>query len=510
MKGVRVSGLLSRASRGLVLALAAAACAGPRSEQHLAPVYTHVSTSGGGEEYEGLAGAVVARRDALGTPFDQWGLRPLFLHYPDREERSRTQFLFPFGRVVRGGGEFKWWLLPIADYRRETHPEGDQWQLLMLPGLYFSRYPDGRRASAWFPIGGRVIELFSFEQVDFALWPLYMRTEQQGRTSYHFPFPFLMVRTGPDGGGWRVWPLVGHSWVDDRYDRWFAIWPVFNYNRENLKSSPRYHERQWTIFPLYGYRGQGTWSSHTVLWPFFGYASDPQTGFWAFDGPWPLVRLQFPGDERLVALPNKQGNVTRIRFWPFWSVYEGDGMVSSWYAWPLVNSRTEEYVDGRRKAFTVVPFWSQWDRSYDDGSSASVRKLWPLYQVHRRGETRSYLFPQLSPFWYWPDLDEHYAWIYALYSADHGPEVTKERVLWGLWRREHDADEERTYVSGLWSRRAYSQGGDAVTEHSLLFGLLRWRSHAREGLSLLRPALPGPGWPVARVPRSTPTAEGAR
>ena len=32
------------------------ACAGPGSEQHLAPVYTHVSTSGGGEEYEALAG----------------------------------------------------------------------------------------------------------------------------------------------------------------------------------------------------------------------------------------------------------------------------------------------------------------------------------------------------------------------------------------------------------------------------------------------------------------------
>jgi hypothetical protein len=431
-----------------------------------------------------------------------WGLRPLFLHRPRPavhrpDELNRTRFLYPLGKVDSNSTELRWWLLPVADYRRERTEEGEKWHFLMLPGIYLSRLPDGRRASAWFPFGGTVQELFTFERVDFVLAPLFLRTVQQGRTTWHFPWPFVMYRSGPDGGGWRLWPLVGHSWVDDRYDRWFALWPVFNFNRENLKSAAPYHETQWSVFPFYGRRTRGSWTSQTVLWPFFGYASDPATGFWALDAPWPLVRFQVPGDQRLVPLPDKQGAYTRRRVWPFYSYYEGDDMVSRWYAWPLVNRRHEEYEDGERDALAVLPFYQRWNRVDDDGRTRSFQKIWPLHQYARVGEVESHLFPQLSPFWYWPELDDHYAWLYAVYTADHGPDLTREHALWGLWRREHDAGEQRTYLSGLWSRRAYLDEDGPVTEHSLLLGLLRWRTDST-GTTLLAPALPGPGWPVRR------------
>ena len=63
---------------------------------------------------------------------------------------------------------------------------------------------------------------------------------------------------------------------------------------------------------------------------------------------------------------------------------------------------------------------------------------------------------------------------------------------------EKDADEDRRYLSVLWSNRRYRQGGEAVSETSLLFGLLRWRSRESDSLELLWPAVPGPGWPVQR------------
>ncbi len=476
-------------------------CAGPRQEQHLAPVYTHLSTAGGGEEYEALAGALIARRKGIDEPFYQWGLRPLFLHYPDREERSRTQFLYPLGRVVRGGGEFNWWLMPIVDYRRQDSEEGRSWSLLALPGLYFSRLPDGRSANAWFPFGGHVEELLTFDELDFVLWPLYTRTKRQGRTTYHVPFPFFSYTSAPDGGGWRAWPLVGHTWSEHLYDRWFAVWPIFNYNRENLKASKPNHQTKWAIFPLYGETRQNTYTSRSVLWPFFGYASDPATGFWAYDGPWPLVRVMRPGNDPDTGVPPKNAP-KRTRFWPFWSKYEGDGLTSSWYLWPLINDRNEEYYDGTRTAFTVVPFWSEWKKRFKAGGSNSYKKAFPLFQYYREGETKNYMFPVLSPFPYWPDFDENYAWIYSVYRGSRSPEITTDHALWGLWRREHDRDEQRSYVSGIWSQRDYTDAGSQVTERSLLFGLLRWRSHERDGLSFMSPAFPGPGWPIERVPNS--------
>jgi len=499
----RLGGPLPVLTLGLALALGS--CVGPGREQHLAPFYSHVSTARGGEEYEALAGALILRRDTPGGEVVQWGVRPLFLHWPNRQRpdepvRDRTQFLYPLGRVIRGGGDLKWWFLPIVDYRREEYPEGRKWTFLMLPGIYLSRLPDGRRSTAWWPFWGTGVETLSYDEFDFVLWPLYVRTQREGRTTWHFPLPFFSTTRGPDGGGWRVWPLAGHTWVEDRYDRWFFLWPIFHYNRENLKASPAYHQRDWAVFPLYGQVSQGTYTSHSVLWPFFGYASDSSTGFWAYDGPWPLVRLQRPGEDRLAFLPGKQGNVERSRFWPFWSHYEGDGLSSYWYLWPLINSRHEEYFESERDAFTVIPFWSQWKKRTASGKTHSYRKFWPFYQYERRDETTELMFPQLLPFWYWPDLDEHYSWIYAVYTNEVGPEVLREHALWGLWRREHDRDESRSYLSGLWSRRQWCREGHAVSEQSLLFGLLRWRDDAEAGLSLLAPSFPGPGWPIERVP----------
>lgn len=479
------------------------ACAGPSSEQHVAPLYTHISTPGGGVEHEALAGAVIARRDRLDGPVDQWGLRPFFIHYRERDERARTQFLYPLGRVVRGGGEFNWWLLPLADYRRENTEEGRKWSFLALPGVYLARFPDGRRTTAWFPIGGRVEELLSWDELEFILWPLWTKSTRQGRTSYHVLFPFFSWTSAPDGGGWRAWPLVGHSWVDDRYDRWWALWPILSYRRENLKSSPRYHQTQWAVFPLYGEVRQGTYRSTTVLWPFFGYSRDPATGFWAWDGPWPLVRIMRPGNQELVPLPRNPGDRERTRFWPFYSHYSGDGLESSWYGWPFVNVRHEESMLTDRDGLMILPFWQSFDRRDKDGHELVYEKLWPVYQYEREGSatdgyTRRYLFPQLSPFWRLPDLDEHYSWLYELYNAEVGEHTAHERALFGIWRREVDAFEERLYISGLWSRRSYRAAGAAVTEHSLLFGLLRWRSSEADGLTFLRPALPGPGWPLRR------------
>ena len=59
----------------------------------------------------------------------------------------------------------------------------------------------------------------------------------------------------------------------------------------------------------------------------------------------------------------------------------------------------------------------------------------------------------------------------------------------------------------IWSRRAFRAGGEPQVEHSLLFGLLRWRSYPeRDGFwpDLMAPAFPGPGWPM-QAPAEAPT-----
>ena len=150
----------------------------------------------------------------------------------------------------------------------------------------------------------------------------------------------------------------------------------------------------------------------------------------------------------------------------------------------------------------MIPFWQHSRTIDEDGTETSFTKLWPLFQGDDDGKRRRLSFPALSPLWRSPNLDEHYAWLYEVFVRETGQDLLRERSWLGLWRRERDQDEDRASLSGLWARRAFSRRGEEVTDTSLFFGLLRWRSSLSEGLEWLPPALPGPGWPLERVPDS--------
>jgi hypothetical protein len=95
-----------------------------------------------------------------------------------------------------------------------------------------------------------------------------------------------------------------------------------------------------------------------------------------------------------------------------------------------------------------------------------------------------------------------YAWIWELYAheKDHG--AVHERSWLGIYRREKDENEDRRSFSLLWARRDWYDAQDRrVSDHSLLLGLIRWRTREDGMIRGLPPALPGPGWPLERSPR---------
>jgi hypothetical protein len=413
-----------------------------------------------------------------------------------------ARFLVPLGTDVEELGERVTQLLPISRYSRRAGPDGEpEWRFISLPGIFWSKDSKGGMWRAVFPFGGRIRDSFTYDSIAFVLWPLFMRTEREGRTSYHFLWP-IFVRSTKEGlpTSWRVWPLYGVTF-SEFYTRRFWLWPLFHrhHNEPAIMRGPDDVEDKWSLWPLFSYGRRRSYRAWSALWPFFGWASDPESGFWAWDGPWPLVRIQRPGKETDVA--------TRTRFWPFYSYYNGDELESTWLPWPLVNWRTESYNNGRRDSTFVIPFWQRWDKVDVQGEpAASWRKLWPVYQEYWEPAGARLAFPALNPLWHLPVIDDHYAWIYELYSRSWDATRVRERVWGGLWKRESDPFERRTYLTGLWASRRYASDGEVVRETSLLLGLLRWRTRGGRFEGLLPPALPGPGFPQARSREPLPEA----
>ncbi len=478
-------------------------CASFSTERHLAPIYSELSTAGGGREVEALGGAVRLRYlRATEGPVTQWALRPLVIHDNLPGEDYQTRFLVPLGTEDKRGQEYVWQLLPVTRYsHRELSNGQTEWTLLTLPGIYWSKTADGRIVRAWFPFGGVMEHFLSFDRVVFVLFPLFLRTERDGRTTHHFLFPIFAFAHGAGGPSWRVWPIYGNSRWEGRYDRWFLLWPIWTYEKNLLHLPPEKQETKWMLLPIVGRTTRGTFSSTSVLWPFFGWSSDPATGFKAWDGPWPLVRW----------LRDPENDVRRTRFWPFYSNYHGDGLDSTWYLWPIINLSHEEYEKSVKNSVYVIPFWQNWKRIDEDAGVFRYEKLWPLYQREGREESeRRFAFPALSPLWRTPEIDEMYAWIWELWTREQNHEIVRERSWLGLWRRERDALEDRRSFTFLWARRAYSTAEESVRETSLLFGLIRWRSGEKSGLEFMTPAFPGPGWPLERAGASASLAPSPR
>jgi hypothetical protein len=493
VRGAFFDGLTARGAVARALALLSAAglaaCASLSDDVHLAPLVSHLSLAGGADEHEALAGAVRVLRDAPGAGVREWELHPLVCR-EHTGDGSLARFLVPFGHRRVEPERTTTELLPIFRFQREPDANGrPSWRLIALPGILWGEDSTGRVFRGVFPIGGVWEDFATYDRITFVLFPLYLRTEREGGTFHHVLWPiFSWGRNGRGELDWHLWPVYGVARPGSS-ESTFVLWPLYLRSTSRIYLPEEHQVRRWMVWPFYGRTESGSYRAWTVLWPFFGRAHDRESGFWAWDGPWPFVRITRPGTS---------GEAYRTRAWPFYSHYEGDGLTSRWVLWPIFHQRHETYADGSvRQGENLLPFWQHYvERDAGGRERGRWHKLWPLYQYKEREGVSRLGAPTLLPLWELPDVDEHYAWIWELYRREVDAAGTHERSWGGLWRRESDAYEERAYLAGLWSRRKLREGDQTVRETSLLFGLVRWRSTKASRFDLLRPAFPGPGWPA--------------
>ncbi|QDU68866.1 hypothetical protein [Engelhardtia mirabilis] len=510
------------------------ACVAPGADIQLAPVYTRATPPGGATVHEALGGFVHARRDPSGDRWQSFALRPLFGWrrgwvdpsdspeperdwHPEGPDDLRVDWLAPLGYWKSHDDEIRSLFAPIYYWRSADaiRTGAREWEILSLPLVYLARNDRGANKTAWFPFYGDLDKFLTYDTVRFALFPLWSSASRRDFTHHNVLFPiFGWTWNHADGvqkrRHLRVWPLFSYHAKPGYWMRWFFLWPIFHRSIDGLDKPPEQRLSKWAALPLFGWTERGTYRSISFLWPFFGYAWDPRGAepgpdapagaeapgaFWAWDGPWPFVRLQGGGRD-----PRAQ---ERIRLWPFYSYFRADDLEWRTYAWPLVHDREEFGPGFHRASFYVLPFYrgSQLIRDEPDdtgrGRREDIAHLWPLIHSERIDDWRRDAVLAI-----WPlarnDLIRHYwSWIWELYAIERNGDVVSHRSWLGLYQYATDGDEERKSFSGLYSRRSWGSGATRVVERSVLFGLIRWRSGpGTDDAGVMPPALPGPGWPA--------------
>ncbi len=404
---------------------------------------------------------------ALGPLFAQteyedvsvFSVRPLYTRFDFKNrEASSTHLVYPFFNFYRYSESSHWHVLNLI--RSAERLEGNERQVQVWPFLFWKDFPDDSRdAFALWPLGGTLKRFLGRERVDFAAWPLYIRTARRGEVRYSTPWPFIQTLTG-EAEGFAFWPFFGHFERPGVYDHTFAVWPLYYDYHDRLDQPVPYH--RFGVLPFYARETAAGMRSETYLWPFFGYTreQDPRPVYAETRYFYPFL-VQGRGVEKSVN-----------RWMPLYTHERVGDRQKWWYLWPFLK-REEIDLGFLTRERTQFLFFLYRDEQQDAPGDFHARRqaLWPLYSYWQDGHGRkqvqaldlfSVFFPRNR------QVQETWTPLFAIYRYDERPGSTHRSFFWNLIVHERAGADKRLVVGPVFEQESSRNH----SEWSILKGLL--------------------------------------
>jgi len=351
-------------------------------------------------------------------PDDFHAVRPFWA-----EESGVTDVLWPVFTAHRD-----WWRCCFLIHD-QWDLKSDAYQFEVMP-LYWqgrtrpsAELPAGESYWGLFPIWGHHPHFLLVEDLDFCLWPVWMRykrlrpAERRYLTTNAVLWPFVHWR---DDGSWGFWPFYVCNRQRESYHQ-TVLWPLITWARYERDRDTGGEGYSWMVWPLFAKVERERERQTMFLPPLFSYAETAHG--WRYRLPWPIFEYEHDSDR------------DRISVFPLWERDTirnyGDGSVKgviTRFGWKLV----ELYPHETR----VFPFWVSNRR---DG----YFRLWPFWEgmnLDRAGEVRWHGSLALMPIRWVAAVDRNWAKFWTLYENVETPCYTDHSLLWGIirWRTVKD------------------------------------------------------------------------
>ena len=304
-----------------------------------------------------------------------------------------------------------WWRFCYIAWWQD-HPEEDSWQFTLLPIWFNGRQKD---EGYWglFPLYGGHPHVAMLYDFKFCLWPLWHRYRMpRGREWLTSNSVLFPFFSWRSDGAWSFWPVYGVNYQRES-DHRYVLWPIVTWASYREDRDTAGEGYSWMFWPLYGQVRRARESQDLFLPPFFSYSETAQ-GAWRLRCPWPFVDIE------------RTRTRSRTSVWPFYerSVNldfmkgEESSRVTR-FGWKLV----EIYDDEVR----VFPFYA---------SGRNHFRIWPLWESETEGDVTRGRFLDLIPIRWVPSVDRNWSKFWTFYENESCPLYTDHSLLWGIirWR----------------------------------------------------------------------------
>lgn len=460
------------------------------------------------------------RTEALGPFFyDQtnedartWAVPPLMSSLSAAAtDSAEFDFFYPVLTYDRYGKEHRFQILQLLSFSGGAN-QADQGahRVTLFPFYFHQRSPNtNENYTALFPIYGKLRNRLFRAEMDFALWPLYVKTKRkpgagtvgaeeflslgnrwaQSRrgdiTTYNFLAPIFHLRYGDGLRGWQVWPLAGHelksvtlrtnAWGDAEtvpgHEKSFALWPIWSSAARNTGTSNESHFN--TLLPFYSSFRSPQRDSTTYLWPCgLTLTDDRARRYEEVNVLWPVFTYA-----------RGEGKTT-TRVWPLFGFSHNEVMERNFCLWPVYrHSRIHSApLDRERTQILFFLYSDKQEENTDTGTTSRRVDCWPLFTRKRdqHGNTSLQVCSILEPI------------LPASKSVERN-----YSALWSIWRSEKNVQSGATSQSLLWNLYSNRKSAAGVRKTSLLFGLFQ-RTASTNGSALRLFYIP-----LARLPKES-------
>jgi len=444
-------------------------------------------TLGEGSRTEAIGPFFYRQTEPDGSTF---AVPPLFSKTKSTATDSEEfDFVYPLLTYDRFGSEYRWQLGQLLSFSGGVDQSDTNANRFTVFPFYFQQRSDdpARNYTALFPLLGRLQTRMFRSEIEFALWPVYIKSirrpsasalpddpflaaryqflsARRGEvTTYNFLYPFFHLRYGDGLKGWQFWPLIGHEEkaVTQKTNNWgdvvsipghhkdFLLWPIwYNQHREIGSDNP---EHAQALLPFYSFLRSPQRDSTSYLWPLGVTITDDRARkYKEVDAPWPFI-----------VFARGEGK-TANRVWPFFSHVASTNLESRFYLWPVYkqNKIHSAPLDRTRNRILFFLYSDIVEKNTETGKSKTRHDLWPLF-THRRdfdGSSRLQILSVLEPILpQSKSIERNYSPVWALWRTEKNPAAgrSSQSFLWNLYRREIRPDAKKC---------------------SLLFGLFQYQS----------------------------------
>lgn len=402
----------------------------------------------------------------------RFGLRPLYYRETDEKGGIESDLLYPLMTYRSNQDERSFQFFHLLTSGVSTEEGRD---FMLFPFLFYRNPPQDEGYFAFFPLGGKILNRFGRDRIEFALFPLYGKTERKGTETTNLLWPFFSLTRGEDERGWAFWPLYGTAAKTGVYQRKFFLWPFFFRADERLDTSDPLRTR--AFFPFFYFADSPTRTDHTYLWPFFSHIEDSRKDFEEWNFPWPIFRIIDGRDRQM------------LRLLPFYSDDRTDKTHARWYLWPIYKEEentTPSYTSQRQRVLYWLYSHSKEEFVGDDRAYKRRTDLWPLFSYEEKdGLARFSTLALLEPFF--PDneqIERNWSPLWRLYQRRWDQDGNEASTfLWNLYWKERRGDALRYELFPLISYRDEEQL--QLFELALLKGLYRYKKDADQSCSYL-------------------------